>query len=166
MFGTDNYDIRNWYWVVAETGKVFSSAAMAYVDDTDADYVAWTDAGNTAAAIDTTESLYGAMSTLWLSTYLQAVQVASTATPALDGTYSLSQIEQNQITSISNRISAGRGLPGGGATFTYQGHDFDAATFPQFADATQDWIYNTYDALNSIIINGTGTLPTQPVQMP
>ena len=47
----------------------------------------------------------------------QPVTVNCPALPALDGVYPIDQASQMQITGIAAAISAGLGLPGGGATF-------------------------------------------------
>ena len=39
----------DWYWS-AEDGRVYASARQAIIDGTDADYLAWIEAGNTASA--------------------------------------------------------------------------------------------------------------------
>lgn len=171
MSGTiisQNYDVRSWYWIVADsTTQVFSSAVMAYIDPSDENYVAWTDAGNVATPIDSAESLMSVMAGNWLPLYwIVGVQVESTATPALNGNYPMDQVTQNQISGVANRIAAGRGLPGGGTTFTYMGHNFTEQDFTNFANATADWVYATHNALSAIIIDGTGSLPPQPVIIP
>ena len=59
-----------------------------------------------------------------------------TSLPALDGTYPIDQTTQMQITGIAAAISAGLGLPGGGATFNWPdaggvAHPWPAAQFTE-----------------------------------
>jgi Domain of unknown function (DUF4376) len=42
-----SYNPYDWYWL-ADDARIFGSAKQIVVDDQDADYIAWTNAGNTA----------------------------------------------------------------------------------------------------------------------
>src|SRR5689334_13955906 len=61
------------------------------------------------------------------------IQIASTGTPALDGTYSLDPVSRANIAAIYAGIKGGDGLPGGGASFVYTdplgSHTFTATAF-------------------------------------
>ena len=51
------YNPVNWYWSIASLGELYSSGAKAVVADTDAAYVAWTEAGGTATPIPDAKTL-------------------------------------------------------------------------------------------------------------
>jgi hypothetical protein len=42
-----NYDPLNWYWL-ADDGRIYSSATQTIIDNTDANYTAWVNAGGIA----------------------------------------------------------------------------------------------------------------------
>lgn len=92
------------------------------------------------------------------ATMAAGCQIASTGTPAVNGTYKVDAPAKATIDGIYAGIKGGDGLPGGGATFNYadiggQDHPFDAPTFLDFAKAVRDFLY----ALSQ------GRVPTQPV---
>lgn len=89
------------------------------------------------------------------------IQIASTGTPALNGTYAITADAKGTIDGVYSGIKDGDGLPGGGATFNYSditeaAHTFSATTFPPFAKAVRDYLY----ALSQ------GQAPTLPVTIP
>lgn len=91
----------------------------------------------------------------------EQIQIQSTSTPALDGTYSISHDQQAIIDGIYAGIKNGDGLPGGGTTFNYADtsgamHAFDATSFPNFAKAVRDYLYQL----------SQGQSPAQPVTIP
>jgi hypothetical protein len=169
------YNPLNWYWIVPGQTGVWSSARLTYVAVTDATYLAWCAAGNTATTIPSAADLASVMLTQWLNPTLAAgVAVQSTATPALNATYTLdpnapsSLPGLNAITSISTGIAAGKPLPGGGATFNYADvtgamHAFTAANFLNFAAALESYLYLLTQAVGVLVTGGTATLPTPPV---
>lgn len=86
------------------------------------------------------------------------LQIQSTATPALNGTYSIDDGSQKNISGIAAGIASRNRLPGGGSTFDYPDvtvtdHAFTAQNFLDFASAVEDYVY----ALSK------GLTPTQPV---
>ena len=92
------------------------------------------------------------------------IQIPSTSTPALNGTYAVDPATYQRITGIVAAMAGGLGLPGGGATFNWLDvsgvpHQFGATEFSAFAKAVMNFEY----ALNAIIGSNSGTLPTQPV---
>jgi hypothetical protein len=92
------------------------------------------------------------------------IQIASTSTPALNGTYSVNATTYQSIMGIVAAISAGLGLPGGGSTFNWLDtsnnvHQFSAGNFTNFAKAVMTYLYE----LNIIVGSNAGTLPTFPV---
>jgi len=161
MFG--NYTPSDWYWFVGqETSKVYSSAKFAYVPTSDATYAAWVDHHPTTT-IDTAENLVQVLAEQVMPGYfVTGMNIVSTATPDLDGTYTLDPTSTQQITAIATSIAAGRGVPGGGTTFIYQGHTFTSDNFLNFADAASNFVYNSNMALQTIVVTGTGTMPVQP----
>jgi len=95
------------------------------------------------------------------------IQIVSTGTPALNGTYSIGvdpgtgADAKSVIDGIYGGIKGGDGLPGGGTTFVYHdvtgaGHTFDETSFTNFAKAVRDYLY----AL------GRGQAPSLPVSIP
>jgi len=89
------------------------------------------------------------------------VQIVSSGTASLDGTYAIDDAAQKNISSIASGIASRNRLPGGGATFNYfdasaAAHAFGSADFLNFAAAIEDYVY----ALAS------GGAPTQPVTIP
>jgi len=87
--------------------------------------------------------------------------IASTSTPSLNGTYSLTEAARGNIQAAYIGLKSGDGLPGGGASFNYPdqnggAHIFTATTFPPFAIAMRDYYY----ALTQ------GQSPAQPVTIP
>ena len=81
----------------------------------------------------------------WLCS-AQPVTVTCSALPALDGAYPIDQATQMQITGIAAAISAGLGLPGGGATLNWPdvggvAHPWPAPQFTEFAKAVMNYVY-------------------------
>ncbi|MEJ0019706.1 MAG: hypothetical protein WDN25_24770 [Acetobacteraceae bacterium] len=94
----------------------------------------------------------------------QPVTVDCLALPALDGAYPIDQATQMQITGIAAAISAGLGLPGGGATFNWPdvvgvAHTWPAGQFTEFAKAVMNYVYACAQVAQG---HGT-TLPAQPI---
>ncbi len=92
------------------------------------------------------------------------VTVTCSALPALDGAYPIDQATQMQITGIAAAISAGLGLPGGGATFNWPdvggvAHPWPAPQFTEFAKAVMNYVYACAQVAQG---HGT-TLPTLPI---
>lgn len=160
----NSYNPMDWYWIVGgDDTRVFSSKASAYLPATDSTYTAWA-AENPTTKILNAQELYDVLVQQWIPNYLATgVQIASTGTPSLNGTYSMDPASTQQITGIATSISAGRGLPGGGSTFFYQGHQFDETSFLNFATAAENWLYNVYQSLGQIVMTGSGSMPSQPV---
>lgn len=159
------YTPASWYWIVAgSTSQVYSSAAVAYIPVTDATYQAWLTAGNFPTKIATAEELYEVLIVQWVPNVLNVgINLISTGTPVLNDTYPLDLASQQQITGVATSIAAGRGLPGGGSTFLYQGHPFNGANFLNFADAAESYVYNVYQSLGQIVQAGSGSLPSPTV---
>lgn len=95
------------------------------------------------------------------------IQIASTGTPALNGTYACDPTTYQRIGGIVAAIAGGLGLPGGGSTFNWPDtagvpHEFTATAFTDFARAVMNFEY----ALNAVIAANAGTLPALPVAIP
>jgi hypothetical protein len=163
--GINPYTPANWYWIVAgSTTQVYSSAGVAYVSVLDGTYQAWRTAGNLPTNILNAEELFDVLVAQWAPSYLLVgINLVSTGTPALNGTYALDPVSQQQITGVATSLAAGRGLPGGGSTFLYQGHPFSGANFLNFADAAEGYVYGLYQSLGEIVMTGSGSLPSQTV---
>jgi len=89
------------------------------------------------------------------------ITIASTGTPALDGTYAVTTDAKAVIDGIYTGIKNGDGLPGGGQTFVFRdaagnGHTFDATSFPNLAKAVRDFLYQA----------AQGQLPANPWPIP
>ena len=92
------------------------------------------------------------------------IQIVSTSTPALDGTYPVDDATWSEMAGILAGLGAGLTVPGGGSTFNWPDaggapHAFTAAEFKALAQATMNFVY----ALDAIVKSNSGTLPTQPV---
>lgn len=91
-------------------------------------------------------------------------QIASTGTPALNGTYAVDSLSQMHVVAVETSIAAGKGLPGGASTVTWPDvtgapHSFTATNFSNFAAALRDYV----SALSAIAATDSGTLPAQPM---
>lgn len=92
--------------------------------------------------------------------FAAGLTIASTGTPALNGTYGIDQLSQMDIIAIETSLNAGKGFPGGAATFNYADmsgamHSFTEANFTNFAASIRDYVY----ALKSAISGAASTLP-------
>lgn len=93
--------------------------------------------------------------------FAAGLAIVSTSTPALNGTYAIDQLSQMDIIAIETSLNAGKGFPGGSATFSYADmsgtfHSFTAGSFTDFAAAVRDYVY----ALKSAIAGASTTLPS------
>lgn len=89
------------------------------------------------------------------------VAIMSTGTPAINGTYAVDQLSQMDIIAIETSLNAGKGFPGGSASFNYADmsgtfHSFTAASFTDFAAAVRDYVY----ALKAVIAGASTQLPS------
>ena len=163
-FVNNTYNPLDWYWFVGgNTSQVYSSARAEYVPVSDTTYVAWA-VNNTATSILNAPELYEVLILQWIpSVFAAGINITSTGTPSLNDTYPLDPQSQQYITSISTGVAAGKGLPGGGSTFMYNGHSFTAANFLAFAQAAEDYAYNLVQALGGIVISGAGSMPSSNI---
>ncbi|GAB2877661.1 hypothetical protein GCM10027093_11200 [Paraburkholderia jirisanensis] len=66
------------------------------------------------------------------------IQIVSTSTPTLDGTFACDSLSQADIVAIETSLNAGKGFPGGATTFNYPDvsgvmHAFSESNFTDFA---------------------------------
>lgn len=100
-----------------------------------------------------------------LAAFAAGVQITSTSTPALDGTYAISGSAQAKIQAVSLFIVVNGKFPGGQSTMAWADAAGAAHTFPNtaefqvFATAVADYVA----ALDAVILGQSTTLPTQPV---
>jgi hypothetical protein len=92
------------------------------------------------------------------------VDITSTATPTLNGTYAIDPVSRGNIIAVQTSINAGLGIPGGGTTFNYLDasntpHAFTAANFTAFATAIRDYVY----ALTQVASGAVADLPATPL---
>jgi hypothetical protein len=128
-------------------------------------YQAWLAAGNTPDPVLTVQLTPAQQAAALLAS--GTVQVNSTATPALSGTYAIDPLSRGNIIAVQTSINAGLGLPGGGSTFSYldaagAAHAFGATDFTHFATAIRDYVY----ALTQVASGGSNTLPATPLTIP
>ena len=162
---SNNYNPLDWYWFVAgDTSQVYASARAQYVPTSDSSYTAWVAAGGMTTSILNAQELFDVLVAQWVPSTLNAgITLTSTGTPSLNGAYPLDPQSQQYITSISTGVAAGKGLPGGGGTFMFNGHSFSSANFLAFATAAEDYAYNLVQNLGQIVLTGSGSLPSSNI---
>ena len=167
------YNPADWYWCVAgSTTEVWSSARWQYVPITDATYVAWQAAGGMTTNILNAAELYQVLQQQCAPLAQGAgVAVVSTGTPAISATYPIDPVAQAQMSAIAAGLAAGRGLPGGGATFLYPDinhaqRSFTSANFLAMASAIEGFLYQFNQAVATLVAGGAASLPTQPLTIP
>lgn len=95
------------------------------------------------------------------------IQIASTGTPALDGTYAIDAESQQKVAAIALYIAVNGRFPAGQATLVYPdiagaAHGFaSTAAFQAFATALADYVA----AIDEASVSG-GSMPAQPVTIP
>lgn len=73
------YDPFNWYWIVVDSGRLYSSSRNAYVDIADATYLGWVSSGGVATKIANATELNEV-----LAHYGKSVERGDTAEAAVD----------------------------------------------------------------------------------
>jgi hypothetical protein len=159
------YNAMNWYWQIGgDASQFYGSSPSAYVPAADVAYQAWLAAGNMPTIIPDQPDLFDVLIAQWAPNYLNAgIELTSATTPSLADTYPLDAGTQAQITGIATSLAAGRGLPGGQSSFTFNGHTFTAANFLNFATAMESYVYSVYQAVGQIVLTGSGNLPSTTV---
>ncbi len=94
------------------------------------------------------------------------MQLVSTSTPALNGTYAIDSATLAAGANLMAYINAGK-VPGGGATFHYPdisgaAHGFTGPQFLEAWGAAMEYVY----ALNQVAMGVSTALPAQPVTIP
>ncbi|MCG5072293.1 hypothetical protein [Paraburkholderia tagetis] len=95
------------------------------------------------------------------------IQIKSTATASLNGTYSIDTLSQSDIIAIETGLNAGKGFPDGSTMFNYPDasgimHSFSEADFSNFAAAVRDYVY----ALRSAVAGISTSLPSPAATIP
>jgi hypothetical protein len=90
--------------------------------------------------------------------------ITSTATAALDATYALDAVSQQQISDIAVPLFAGAGFPGGGQTFAYPDttgapHNFSVADFQNFYQAVRTYLLALNTASETVAQGGPANWP-------
>lgn len=101
---------------------------------------------------------------LAMQALVSGITVSSASTPALNGTYACDALSQADIVAIETSLNAGKGFPGGTATFNYPDaagalHSFSETNFTSFAAAVRDFVY----ACKSVIAGQSTALPPSAV---
>ena len=89
------------------------------------------------------------------------LELTSTGTPALNGTYACDTLTQMDIIAIETSLNAGQGFPGGANPFGFPDasgalHEFTSAEFTAFAAAIRNFVYSC----KAVISGQSKTLPT------
>lgn len=92
------------------------------------------------------------------------IEITSTGTPALNGTYACDPLSQADIVAIETSLNAGKGFPGGATTFNYPDasgalHVFSEDNFTDFAAAIRDFVYGC----KAVMAGQMATLPSAAV---
>lgn len=181
------------YWFVAgDTTQVWSSAQGASVALTNADYLAWLDDGHLTARIGSWSELYEVLVSrapdtaaalavahqaelrpdqIGAALFAVGCQIASTGTPALNGTYAIDQISQQQMAGVATSIAAGFGFPASLTEIPWPDvsgvpHLFDQPAFLNLAYAIQSYIYGIYQTIGALQAGIPAPWPAQPVTIP
>lgn len=99
------------------------------------------------------------------------VQITSTGTPAINGTYAVSAEAKANLTGIVSGLSALQGLPGNADTFLYLDasrtpHAFDSAQITALARAVRDFIYAADIAEATALAGGSPAWPSNQITIP
>ena len=161
------YNPTNWYWAVAGNASVvWSSASLGYVPTTDATYTAWLAAGNQVTVIANPAELYQVMQQQVVPAIQTAgVQITSTSTPALNGSYPIDEGSQTDMSALAAGIAAGKGLPSGSSTFAYPNAEgaevvFTADQFTAFAAAIEAYLYIFNQTLAARLGGSSTSMPS------
>jgi hypothetical protein len=92
------------------------------------------------------------------------LNVTSTGTPTLNGTFAVDQLSQMDVIAIETSLNAGKGFPGVSSTFSYPDasgaiHTFSEANFTDLAAAIRDFVYGC----RAVIAGTSTTLPASTV---
>lgn len=115
------------------------------------------------AATPTTDELLG-------QKIAAGIQIVSTGTPSLNGTYSLEDEEKQNITGILASIANGLGLPGGQSTIPLADmggdpHSFTADALKALSKAMADYSYALSTTRSLLNAQQPAKWPAQPVSI-
>ncbi len=113
-----------------------------------------------------------AAQTAYAAAIAAGCQIVSTATPALNGTYSITETSEIKIIGASTRIMKYGAFPGGASSLTWLDinnapHTFTNITdFMNFADAVATYISELNAALGAGLAGGAWVAPALPITIP
>lgn len=126
-------------------------------------YLAWVALGNTADPLPgpTPDDLYAVK-------LAAGIQIVSSGTSALNGTYSLADDEKQNITGILVQIGVGLGLPGGQSTIPLADingdpHSFTVEALKNLSKAMADYAYALSTTRSLLNASQPADWPAQPV---
>lgn len=161
------YNAHNWYWIVAGSARVWSSASLSYIEKTNNDYVVWCKRGNIPTMIESSSSLLQV-----LSQQVQPTVMAKGVQLMTDpgGNYPLTDAALTLMGNLNNNIIAGRPLLGGGDTFNFTDADgaqraFSAAKFSDFVHACHNYVYTWTQALTTNLNGGKAVYPSRQIKI-
>jgi hypothetical protein len=112
---------------------------------------------------------------LYAAKLAAGIAITSTATPALNGTYAITDQGpvnyQQKIQAIADGIANGKGLPHNQATVGWLDiggavHNFVPADFLNFAKAIEDYVYDLAGWESALIQGGNPAAPSSSVTIP
>lgn len=183
-------DPTDCYWFVAgDTNNVWSSQRAALFPISDPTYQAWSATGKLTARIGTWSELYDVLTQhapssapavaaahqvdllpnqIAASLFSAGCHIVSTGTPALNGTYSIDPVSQQQMGGVATSIAAGFGFPASLTIIPWPDingvpHGFNQTNFLNLAYAIQSYIYNVYQTEGALLAGLPATWPAQPV---
>jgi hypothetical protein len=166
---------NDWYWFVGgDMARVWSSKRMQYVSSGDDQYRAWLAAapGNLATQIPSAADLSAVMQGQIISGYFTSgLVVTSASTPPINATYGLDPVTLDQIGTVARDVSSGLGFPLGAPTFAYP--DINGTLMSLSEQNVQDlykamrnYIAQVTYAVQTLVMGGTATLPSNVVTIP
>lgn len=166
------YNPLDWYWVVSGSPtQIWSSARLDWVTIADQTYQAWQEQdGNRATIVRSQADLEQVMLDQYVpATLSNGIPVVCQDNEMLSGTYGADPSSLANISAIATGISAGQSLPSGQSTFNYRdinnnSHMFTASAFLAFGAAIEAFLYQTREAILSLIEGNEVTLPRREVR--
>lgn len=131
--------------------------------------------GGRQVIADDGRPVYGEAAKLAEQRYATAISaglaITSTGTPALNGTYSVSDSSRADLTAIQTGINAGAGFPGGASTFPWRDmtgvpHTMTPAQFLAVATAIRDYVAGVKLAAAAAAAGQAATWPAATATIP
>jgi len=166
------FDIADSYWQVAGVDNfVWSSKRLAYVSNTDAEYVAWLSAGNEISLIESRESLAAVMQGRIPSYLAPGLPVTSISNSNLNGTYAMDGLTMSQIGSVARDVSSGMGFPQALPSFDYPDitgspHTFNETEFVNLYKVLRDYVSEVSRAIQLLALGNYIALPVASGTIP